>query len=493
MLTRVRGLASTLVAAVCSVVLVRAGAQSPVQAAGQSPCTAPPLVLPPAGGPVALSEQQEVDLGDAIAEHMQRGFPVVDDQTNEYLQQIGDRILKQLPATTLRFRFQLVNIPDVNAFALPGGRVYVSRKMVALTQNEDELAGIVAHEIGHIITRQLGAQLTREFKDALNVTTFGDRADVFDKYHRLVDHPRPGSRDLREENDQYEADAVALAAAARAGYSPDAFVDFWDRFAETDHKTGNFVTDLFGTTRPEQRRLRQMVRTIATVPPQCRPPVAATAQRDFADWRSRVVGNSTNGHTADIRGLLEEHALEPALNAEIRWLRFSPDGRYVLAQAEGSLTVLTREPFTPVLQIEADDALAAQFTPDSQAIVFATQSRRVERWDLATRTRTNVHEMAVRNGCGGGALSPDGRFLACLEVTDEGAAGYFNTQLTLFDVATGEPAFKKTRSFPLPTHTPGDPLALLRALVRSGGFSLVFSPDARYFVLGYADGETWST
>ena len=125
------------------------------------PCRLGPLSVTVDKRRISLTDQQEIDLGDAIAEHAERNYLVVNDDTNQHLQAIADRILRQLPATGLKFRFTLINLPDVNAFALPGGRVYVSRKMVAFTRSEDELAGVIGHEIGHVISRQIRGRLQR--------------------------------------------------------------------------------------------------------------------------------------------------------------------------------------------------------------------------------------------------------------------------------------------------------------------------------------------
>src|SRR5215475_2220149 len=87
--------------------------------------------------PNIFTEEQEVDLGDAIAEQIQRNFRVIDDDdVTDYLRRIGERIVKHLPPTKLRFQFFLVDLSEANAFVLPGGRIYVSRKLVAFTQSE---------------------------------------------------------------------------------------------------------------------------------------------------------------------------------------------------------------------------------------------------------------------------------------------------------------------------------------------------------------------
>lgn len=132
---------------------------------------------------------------------------------------------------------------------MPGGRIYVTRKLVAFARSEDELGGVLAHEIGHVAARHTAADLSDAFRKALGVTAFGDRLDILDKYRQLVERGTAGSTSRKhEQHQQYEADVVAIVAATRAGYSPTAYVELWDRYTETEGRTGNFFSDLFGAT-----------------------------------------------------------------------------------------------------------------------------------------------------------------------------------------------------------------------------------------------------
>jgi len=116
--------------------------------AQQQPCK-PPVPLPNPTEPNIFTDEQEVYLGDAVAEHIQRNYKVIEDpEITAYLKTIGERLTKNLPLNQLRFQFFLVDLPDANAFVIPGGRIYVSRKLIASAQNEGELAGVIAHELG---------------------------------------------------------------------------------------------------------------------------------------------------------------------------------------------------------------------------------------------------------------------------------------------------------------------------------------------------------
>src|SRR5262245_53337682 len=175
----------------CLILLLSIHAGAVINA--QQPCSPPAPQL--SREPNIFTEEQEVDLGDAIAEHIQRNFRVIDDdEVAGYLRRIGERIVKHLPPTKLRFQFFLVDLPEANAFVLPGGRIFVSRKLVAFTQSEDELAAVIAHEIGHLVARQQSIAITLRMKETLDVTQVTDRRDIFEKYNLLVENVarRPG-------------------------------------------------------------------------------------------------------------------------------------------------------------------------------------------------------------------------------------------------------------------------------------------------------------
>ena len=102
-----------------------------------------PPVLAPSHALNLFNELQEYDLGEVFAEHISFSLHVIEDEAVAgYLQRIGNRLVAQMPPTKIRFRFFLVDSPDANAFAIPGGRVYVTRKLITTLHSEDELAAL---------------------------------------------------------------------------------------------------------------------------------------------------------------------------------------------------------------------------------------------------------------------------------------------------------------------------------------------------------------
>ena len=178
--------------------LLAFGIAAPPLAAQQS-CTAPAFT-PSTRVFNMFNERQEMDLGDAVAEQMQRDFRVIDDQVTENLQRIGDRLTARLPKSDMHYRFMLVDVPEANAFTLAGGRIYVTRKLVALTQDEDELAGVLGHELGHNLMRDLSIRFTELFNKVLGVKQVGDRKDIFEKYNLFLDNVRSKPGAIKEKD-----------------------------------------------------------------------------------------------------------------------------------------------------------------------------------------------------------------------------------------------------------------------------------------------------
>jgi predicted Zn-dependent protease len=119
----------------------------------------------------AISTQQEVQMGAEYADQINKQLPIVQDaEINRYLTLLGDSIARLADDRGLTYRFHLVNSMEVNAFAVPGGFIYVNRGLIERTTNMAQLAGVLGHEIGHITMRHSVQQMQKAQGANLGVT-----------------------------------------------------------------------------------------------------------------------------------------------------------------------------------------------------------------------------------------------------------------------------------------------------------------------------------
>jgi len=192
-----------------------------------------PLVLPPPSR--AMTTQEERELGEKIAQEVRKIWPVVQDPSvSDYVNRVGKRILKTMETQPFDYEFFVLNSPVINAFAIPGGKVFLNSGLILLVESEDELAGVIAHEIGHVVARHIAKQSEAGLKLALatlgamlagillgpqaaaTVATTSTAAGtaVMLKYSR--------------ENEE-EADYLGLKFMERAGYDPRAMVSMFKK------------------------------------------------------------------------------------------------------------------------------------------------------------------------------------------------------------------------------------------------------------------------
>ena len=440
-------------------------------------CPPPPSTF--SSEPNIFTPEQEMWLGEAVAAQAQRSFSVLNDaQLTEYLQRTGDRLVTHLPGNQIHYTFLLVDAPVVNAWSLPGGHVYVTRKMVLFLRNDEELAALLAHEIGHIYTHQIAIDYTHWFDRYLGVKQVGDRADVFRRYNELLDNLRrkAGERDeKRGEREQKSADQVGLYLLLRAGYRAEAMPEFFDRLAETHGKTGGFFSDFFGVTNVENRRLREMIKTAKVLPRNCVDETPPLSAERFHEWQAAVEAFSGQLQETTSDAALHKVALNPPLQTDFRQVRFSPDGKLLMVQDDSGISLLTRDPLAFQFRIPAEEARLARFSPDSRSIVFYTESLRVETWDIATRKRSAAHEMVFSHPCLESALSAGGDYFACYD-------GHFD--LHVREVASGNDILFK-KDFFRPDWMSVFLGMLQHSLNSDYSFrfmNLLFSPDGHTFV-----------
>src|ERR1051325_9796789 len=174
-----------------------------------------------------FSPEQEMVLGELNYQQMSGDSRFIqDEKLLAYIREIGAKLVRHLPPTGLKFQFFIIDMPEANAFNTPGGYVFISRKLISFTKTEDELAGVMAHELGHATVHHSAGDMSNLFKKILNVTQLGDRKDITEKYNLFLERVRTknvSQNEGHESEQQLEADRIGVFAMVAAGYDPNAF------------------------------------------------------------------------------------------------------------------------------------------------------------------------------------------------------------------------------------------------------------------------------
>jgi hypothetical protein len=428
-----------------------------------------------------FSPEQEMILGDLTYQRMSGDSRFIqDEKLLAYVRDIGTRLVRHLPPTGLKFQFFIIDIPEANAFNTPGGYVFLSRKLIAFAKTEDELAGVMAHELGHATVHHAAGDMSELFKKILNVTQLTDRKDITEKYNLLLERERTKNVSQRaghESDQQLEADRIGLFAMVAAGYDPNAFTEFFSRLVEEKAKSGNWFTNIFGSSSPTEKRLREMVKATEQLPTPCRENRATNASEPYLKWQADVVSFRESQITEELPGLLWKKELAPQLKSDISHFAVSQDGSYFLAQDDFAITVVQREPLKVAFQIPTTDARPASFTPDGKFVVFGTEGLRFEKWNIADAKPVEIRELVVRRDCWEHEFSPDGKYLACVD---------YGLGLNVLDTQTGKRLWEKKEFAELNVF---ELFAWITTEIRDDErehlnkfFHLRFSPDSHYLV-----------
>ena len=172
----------------------------------------------------SISDKQEIALGKDINEQLIKSGQAKiyrNQQINNYVSQIGQRLAKNSERPDLPYTFQVVDDKSINAFATMGGYVYVNTGLMLAAENEAELASVIGHEIGHIVGRHAIEHMRQRAisQGILSVAGLDQSAAVQIGVDLAVN--RPNSRE-----DELEADQLGLANLKKAGYAPSGMVSF---------------------------------------------------------------------------------------------------------------------------------------------------------------------------------------------------------------------------------------------------------------------------
>lgn len=202
-------------------------------------------VMPKAEAGSLISKDQEISIGRDVAKQLEKQYGLVDDPAlQERVNRIGQSMVAVCDRRDLQYSFKVLNSKEINAMAAPGGYIYVFKGLIDLMPSDDELAGVIGHEIGHVVKRHTVKQMEKSLGlGILFGVVFGDKG-AFLQNLALNAIMAGHSRD-----DEREADKLGFYHSYNAGYNPYSMLIGLQKLSELDQK---YHYDLF-SDHPEGR------------------------------------------------------------------------------------------------------------------------------------------------------------------------------------------------------------------------------------------------
>jgi predicted Zn-dependent protease len=218
----------------------------------------------------SVSQDEEVELGRRNAEQVEAQLPLVRDPiATNYVQALGSSIARTATRRDLDWRFRIVDSRQINAFALPGGFIYVNRGLIERAEQLDELAGAIAHEIGHVELRHAARQIEKQTKTGVAVELGCRLTDLCnsDVARAAIQVGGAALFARYSRYDEAEADSEAVQLVVDAGIDPQGIPALFNRLLEERRRSPARIEVFFASHPLEEDRIVATEREIAALAP----------------------------------------------------------------------------------------------------------------------------------------------------------------------------------------------------------------------------------
>src|SRR5262245_31557980 len=213
-----------------------------------------------------FSVNQDIEIGRQSAAEVEAQMPIIRDRSIEaYVNAVGKRLAAVAPGADYPYQFKVVNASDINAFALPGGYMYVNRGLIEAARSEGELAGVMAHEMAHVALRHGTNQASKAYMGQAGLAVLGGLTGGKKQSTQRIIGALGGfgmnALFLKfSRTDETQADIVGSQMMAKAGYDPQDMVSFFELLRSQSSKDPGKVAQFFSShPAPKDRaaRIRQ--------------------------------------------------------------------------------------------------------------------------------------------------------------------------------------------------------------------------------------------
>lgn len=213
-----------------------------------------------------VSLEDEWRLGEKLAADIEKDMVIVRDrETNELVNRLGQQLVRQTEMSQLPWHFTVVEDSEINAFNIPGGRVYVTTGLIAAAKDVAAFSSVMSHEIAHGVSRHATEQLTRSY--GLTVVAnliLGNDPALYEQVLASLIGSGTLARYSREA--ELEADSLGLRTMYRAGYDPEGMARMFEILLRNRQQRPTRVEQFFATHPPTEERIRSVRNQLQQLP-----------------------------------------------------------------------------------------------------------------------------------------------------------------------------------------------------------------------------------
>ncbi len=213
-----------------------------------------------------ISSDEEVKMGQEFSVEVAKEDTIYNNpEVTAYVQSVGQRIVQHSDRQDIQYHFAVIRKDEINAFALPGGYVYVYTGLMKDIDDESMLAAVLAHEVGHVTARHAAKKLSAMYTvQSIQTAVLGENPGFFASV--FAGAMKTGGFLAFSRQDEYEADQLGVKYMYAAGYDPNGMVDLMGKLKSVESGEPSKLEKMLATHPPTSERLTRIEATVAAEP-----------------------------------------------------------------------------------------------------------------------------------------------------------------------------------------------------------------------------------
>ena len=326
------------------------------------------VVDTPKAQALLISRDNEIEIGQNLAKQVEQKYGLVNDPALQArVARIGAKLAAVSDRADMPYTFKVLNGEEINAFAAPGGPIYLFRGLIDAMPSDDEIAGIIGHELGHIVKRHTVVTMERNMAGQLIFSLlFGNKAQMLQEvaFSAIMAGYSRGEEE--------EADSLGVIHTMRAGYNPYSSLLGMEKLKDLTPESGGLAGDLFSDHPNTKARIDKISNQIST-DFKVRPSVTGldkSAQVTDGAWNLPPVFSDYGGY----KPLLRSYFTAGRIYRISGLADYSAD-KFYMSDSENGITIYYRDASEPVAMITTNDAMGNNMSVNEMAILTLARIR----------------------------------------------------------------------------------------------------------------------